>query len=244
MPVTRERVDPVRDHSGLDLVHRRWILPDDVQRPVLLPQAAKLWRGLIDLGCLDGGEEVRLERLLPAGATEELAMPAAASAGALLAGSGAATLVTQLVSVGDGERRDPYAVEGESDPPGFRDYTLYCLDSPSRLLLPMAPVAHLCGACGARSAPGLPRFGEGVLLDLLLPCPKCGAAPELGRDKGELRNGAVFLLEELACRAALSIELPSEPESEELPDAQVAELVREAFGGTDELADDGVAPAE
>ena len=36
MPVTRERVDPQRDHSALDLVHRRWILPDDVQRTMSL----------------------------------------------------------------------------------------------------------------------------------------------------------------------------------------------------------------
>ena len=59
-----------------------------------------------------------------------------------------------------------------------------------------------------------------------------------------MKNGAVFLLEELACRAALSIELPREPQSEEMPDAQVAQLLREAFGGTDELADDAVPPAE
>jgi hypothetical protein len=38
--------------------------------------------------------------------------------------------------------------------------------------------------------------------------------------------------------------LPSAPESEELPDAQVAALVQEAFGPTDELADDAVPPAE
>ena len=72
----------------------------------------------------------------------------------------------------------------------------------------------------------------------------CGAAVDLPRDKAELRNGAVFLLEELACRAALSIELPRAPQSEELPDAEVAGLLREAFGGTDELADDEVPPAE
>ena len=48
MPVTRERVDPVRDQSELGLVHRRWILPDDVQRPVVLPQLVRLWRGLLD----------------------------------------------------------------------------------------------------------------------------------------------------------------------------------------------------
>lgn len=243
MPVTRERVDPVRDQSELGLVHRRWILPDDVQRPVVLPQHARLWRGLIDLGCLDASQEVRLERLR-GGAREELGMPAAASAGALLAGTGSASLVTQVVWVDEGDRRDPYAVGGESDPAGFRDYTLYAIDSTSQLLLPIPPVAHLCGACQARSTPDLPRFGEGVLLDLGATCAKCGAAIDLGRDKAELRNGAVFLLEELACRAALSIELPREPQSEELPDAAVAQLITEAFGPTDELADDGVPPAE
>jgi hypothetical protein len=244
MPVRRERVDPVRDQSELDLVHRRWILPDDVQRPVLLPQLARLWRGLIELGCLDPGQEIRLERARPGAAPELLEMPAAASPGALLAGSGAATLVTQVVWVDDGDRRDPYAVEGESDPQGFRDYTLYAIDGVAQVLLPIPPVAHLCGACGAREARELRRFGEGVLLDLTQTCGKCGTTVDLGRDRGELKNGAVFLLEELACRSALSIELPREPQSEELPDAQVAQLLREAFGGTDELADDAVPPAE
>jgi hypothetical protein len=244
MPVRRERVDPIRDQSELGLVHRRWILPDDVQRPILLPQLARLWRGLIELGCLDPGQEIRLERARPGAAPEELEMPAAASPGALLAGSGAATLVTQVVWVDDGDRRDPYAVEGESDPQGFRDYTLYAIDAVAQVLLPIPPVAHLCGACGAREERELPRFGEGVLLDLTQTCGECGATVALGRDRGELKNGAVFLLEELACRTALSIELPREPPSEELPDAQVARLLREAFGGTDELADDAVPPAE
>lgn len=243
MPVHRERVDPVRDQSELGLVHRRWILPDDVNRPVLLQQLSRLWRGLLDLGCLDPNQEIHLERLRGE-AREEADMPAAASAGALLAGAGASSLLTQVVWVDDGERRDPYAVGGESDPEGFRDYTLYAVDAPSRLLLPVVPVAHLCGACGTRTTPELPRFGEGVLLDLSQACGSCGSALELGRDKGELKNGAVFLLEELACRAALSIELPREPQTEELPDAQVAQLLRDAFGGTDELADDGVPPAE
>ena len=244
MPVTRERVDPQRDHSDLGLVHRRWILPDDVQRPVSLMQISRLWRGLIELGCLDGAAELGLERVRPGGAREDSEMPAVASAGALLAGSGAATLVTQVVWVDDGERRDPYAVEGESDPAGFRDYTLYAIDVPSQLFLPIPPVAHVCGACGARTTPELPRFGEGALLDLNLSCEKCAAPVDLSRDKGELKNGAVFLLEELACRAALSIELPREPQSEEMPDAQVSQLLRDAFGGTDELADDQVPPAD
>src|SRR5436305_14281336 len=98
MPVTRERVDPVRDQSEIGLVHRRWILPDDVQRPIGLPQLARLWRGLIELGCLDASQEIALERVRGA-AKEELEMPAAASAGALLAGSGGATLVTQVAWV-------------------------------------------------------------------------------------------------------------------------------------------------
>jgi len=240
MPVTRERVDPIRDQADLGLVHRRWILPDDVQRPVPLTQIARLWRGLLDLGVLNAGEEVRLERF----GQDEADMPAAASPGALLAASGAAALVTQVVWTDEAERRDPYAVEGEPDPAGFRDYTLYAVDTQSRLLLPIPPVARICAACRQRLPLDLPRFGEGVLLDTEARC-DCGAAYDLGRDKGELRNGAVFLLEELACRAALSIELPRAPSSEELPDGQVAALLSEAFGGgTDELADDQVPAAD
>ena len=52
MPVTRERVDPIRNESEVGLVHRRWILPDDVQRPVALPQLARLWRGLLAVEAL------------------------------------------------------------------------------------------------------------------------------------------------------------------------------------------------
>jgi hypothetical protein len=240
MPVTRERVDPQRDHSTLDLVHRRWILPDDVQRPVPLAALSRLWRGLVELRVLDADAEVTLER---AGG-ESLDMPAGASPGALLASSGLATLVTQVVWTDEEDRRDPYAVDGEPDPEGFRDYTLYAIDVPGRVLLPIAPVARLCAHCGRRVELQLPRFGEGVLLDLDEPICTCGAKADLARDRSELRNGAVFLLEELSCRAALSIELPRPPQSEELPDAQVARLIREAFGGTDELADDGVPPAE
>src|SRR3982751_2650438 len=105
MPVTRERVDPQRDHSAIDLVHRRWILPDDVQRPMPLPALARLWRGLIDLRVLDVGAEVRVERFNG----EALELPAQASAGALLAASGAATLLTQVVWTDEEDRRDPYA---------------------------------------------------------------------------------------------------------------------------------------
>jgi len=236
MPVTRERVDPIRDHAGLGLVHRRWILPDDVSRPVAPPQLARLWRGLLDLGVLNAREEVRLEQF-GAGASE---MPAVASPGALLAATGP-TLVTQVVWTDEEGRRDPYAMGGESDPEGFRDYTLYF--TAGSLLLPIPPVARTCARCGLRAPLELPRFGEGVLLEPDAAC-ACGAAVDLPRDKAELRNGAVFLLEELACRAALSIELPRAPQSEELPDAEVAGLLREAFGGTDELADDEVPPAE
>jgi hypothetical protein len=240
MPVTRERVDPQRDHDALGLVHRRWIVPDDVQRPMPLQVLSRLWRGLIELRVLDGGAEVRLVRFNG----EALELPATASAGALLAGAGTASLVTQVVWTDDEGRRDPYASGGEPDPEGFRDYTLYAIDVPGRVLLPVAPVARLCASCSRRVEIDLPRFGEGVLLDLDQPVCTCGAKADLARDKAELRNGAVFLLEEISCRAALSIELPGAPQSEELPDAQVAALIRETFGATDELSDDAVAPAE
>lgn len=240
MPVTRERVDPQREETELGLVHRRWLIPDDVRRPVALGQLSRLWRGLIELRVVNAREEVHLERLGAEGAD----MPAPASPGALLAGTGGATFVTQVVWTDEEDRRDPYALDGEPDPEGFRDYTLYAIDAPSRLLLPIAPVAWLCGKCRQRITPDLPRFGEGVLLDLDAPVCSCGTSPDIGSDRGELRNGAVFLVEELACRAALSVELPRAPQSEELPDAQVAQLIRDAFGGTDELADDAVPPAE
>jgi len=240
MPVTRERVDPQRDHSDLGLVHRRWIVPDDVQRPMPLPNLSRLWRGLIDLHVLDAETEVRLERFKG----ETIELPAAASAGALLAGTGAASLVTQVVWTDEEGRCDPYALDDEPDPEGFRDYTLYAVDVPGRVLLPISPVARLCAHCGRRVEIQLPRFGEGVLLDLDEPVCSCGTKADLARDKAELRNGAVFLLEEISCRAALSIELPQAPQSEELPDAAVAQLLRDAFGATDELADDAVAPAD
>ena len=80
MPVTRERVDPQRDHDALGLVHRRWIVPDDVQRPMPLQVLSRLWRGLIELRVLDGGSEVRLVRFNG----EALELPAAASAGVYL----------------------------------------------------------------------------------------------------------------------------------------------------------------
>src|SRR6185503_8014291 len=119
MPVTRERVDPIRSESELGLVHRRWILPDDVQRAVALPQLSRLWRGLLDLGVLNAREEVWLQRF---GQSDQADMPAPASPGALLAASGAAVLLTQVVWTDEEGRRDPYAFHGEADPPGFRDY--------------------------------------------------------------------------------------------------------------------------
>jgi hypothetical protein len=239
MPVTRERVDPIRDPSGIELVHRRWILPDEVERPVPVPALARLWHGLLDLGVLDPRQEVRLSRFGQA----DNDLPATASPGAILACGGAAVFVTQVVWTNEEGIRDPYALNGEPDPDGFRDYTLYVVDAESKRLLPIVPKTRLCAACGKRYELELPRFGEGALLDLSLPC-ACGSAIDLSRDKGELASGAVFLLEELAARAALSIELPAAPSSEELPDAAVAALLQEAFGGTDELADDHVPPAE
>jgi hypothetical protein len=239
MPVTRERVDPIRDSSGLGLVHRRWIVPDEVARPIALAGLSGLWHGLFDLSVLDAGQEVRLVRY----GGPESDMPARASPGAILAGAGSASFVTQVVWTNEEGIRDPYALNGEPDPDGFRDYTLYALDAGSRLLLPIVPKSRLCASCGKRYELSLPRFGEGVLLDVSVPCP-CGAAVDLGRDKGELMSGAAFLLEELTARAALSIELPAAPQSEELPDAAVAALLQEAFGSTDELADDRVTPAQ
>jgi hypothetical protein len=237
MPVTRERVDPIRDPSGIGLVHRRWIVPDEVSRAIPVAALSHLWRGLIDLDVLDANQEVRLSRL--GGGDGD--MPALASPGALLASAGTASYVTQVVWTSDG-RRDPYAFEGEPDPDGFRDYTLYCVDAGSRLLLPLVPKTRLCASCGKRYELEVERFGEGGLLELSHTC-ACGAVLDISRDKGELPNGAVFLFEELTARAALSIELPSAPQSEELPDAQVAALLQEAFGSTDELADDEVPPA-
>ena len=242
MPLHRERVDPVRTPAQLELCHRRWLLPDDVQRAVVLPQAARLWRGLFDLAVLDPSAEALLDRLAlpPAAAPEHSDLPAAASAGALLAGAGAASTVSQIVFLEEG-RRDPYQEEGPE--PGYRDYTLYLVDSTRFLLLPLPAVETICAACGRTAAPELTRFGEAALIDLARPCSACASPPDLTRTRARLRSGAIFLLEEVCARAALSIELPRAPREEELPDAQVAALLREAFGGYDELADDGVEPA-
>jgi hypothetical protein len=242
MPVHRERTDPIRTPAQLEVCHRRWLLPDDVGRAVALPQAARLWRGLIDLGVLDAASEAELDRLLlpGTGAEDHTDLPAAASAGALLAGSGTASRVSQVIFPEE-DRRDPYQEEGPD--PGYRDYTLYVVDSPRFLLLPLRPVELFCGACGRNGPPDLTTFGAAALLDLERTCPACGGRRDLGRDRAKLRSGAIFLLEELCARAALSIELPRAPRDEELPDASVGGLLREAFGGYDELADAEAEPA-
>jgi hypothetical protein len=246
MPVHRERVDPVRTPAGDILVHRRWLLPDDLGREVGLQQLSRLWRGLAELSVLDAGAEVSLERLSLPPPEEPMRqeLPAVASAGALLAGTGAATLLTQVIWTDEEDRRDPYARDGEADPEGFRDYTLYAVDGDEFLLLPLIPEALICGACGQATPLAFRRFGEGALLSRASRCAACGEVLDPERDRARLRTGAIFLLEELLCRCALSVELPRAPQSEELPDAAVAALLRDAFGSYDELSDDGVSPAE
>jgi hypothetical protein len=247
MAVHRERVDPAAQAPQGVLAHRRWILPDDPARPVELPGLARLWRGLLELGLLNPGEEVTLERLAlppaPGAATERQGLPAQASSGALFTAGENALLLTQVVWLRKQERRDPYA-EDEDGVGGWRDYTIYFCGHPGFLLLPIRPLAFLCHGCGQESEPGLPPFGEAFLLDLQRSCPSCKAAVDRSRDKVRLRSGALFLLEEACAHAALSIELPEAPEAEELPDAEVAALVRSAFGDTDELADDRVPAAQ
>jgi hypothetical protein len=246
MPVHRERVDPVRTPEGDTLVHRRWLLPDDLGREVGLQRLSRLWRGLAELSVLDDGAEVSLERLAlpPPEEPVRQELPALPSAGALLAGTGAATLLTQVIWTDEEGRRDPYARDGEPDPEGFRDYTLYAVDSDGFLLLPLVPEALICGACGQTTALAFRGFGEGALFDRSSRCAACGEVLDPERDRARLRTGAVFLLEELLCRCALSVELPHAPQAEELPDAAVAQLLRSAFGSYDELSDEGVSPAE
>src|SRR5438045_8017525 len=100
MPLHRERTDPVRTPDDLGLVHRRWIVPDDVGREVGLAAAARLWHALFDLKVLDRSQEVFLFRLqLPAVSQEESALPAVASAGVSLSCASDATAVTQVVLV-------------------------------------------------------------------------------------------------------------------------------------------------
>jgi hypothetical protein len=246
MPVHRERVDPVRTPDGRLLVHRRWILPDELERPIELPALSRLWRGFWETGLLNPDQEVVMQKLalppLPGAEPVQLELPAIASAGALFASGGEAVLLTQMVWLEREERRDPY-LEDEDGVRGWRDYTLYAVGDPRFLLLPIAPSSLTCGACGQAAEPGAVRFGEASLLDLQRACPACKALVDPGRDKVLLRTGALFLLEEACAKAAVSIELPGAPQAEELPDAEVARLLRDAFGGTDELADDGVTAA-
>jgi hypothetical protein len=242
MPLHRERVDPIRTPIELEVCHRRWLVPDDPGRAVAIPEVARLWRGLLDLGVLDPASEATLDRLSlpPSSDPEHLDLPVTASAGALLGAASSAAAVSQVVFAEDG-RRDPYREEVPD--PGYRDYTLYVVDSPRFLLTPMPPIEITCGVCGSTAPAELTEFGVAALLDLNRPCPSCGATLDVGRDRARIRSGAVFLLEELCARVALSIELPHAPRAEELPDEEVAELLRGAFGSFDELADDGVPPA-
>ena len=252
MAVHRERVDPETDEEDVGLVHRRWILPDDLGRPIALPAIARLWRGLLELSVLDENDEVIFEKLpLPLPEQGEVEadrrdIPAMASPGLLLAATGSATLVTQVVRIDQGHR-DPYRApvqNGALDASDWRDYTLYAVEREGTWLIPIGLEGVVCGACGEGAEVELPWFGEAQLLDLAAyACPSCGAAMDASRDKAQLLSGDVFLLEEICCKAALSIELPEEPAAEELPDAAVASLLREAFGGTDELAHDGVEPS-
>jgi hypothetical protein len=236
MPLHRERTDPVRTADELGLVHRRWIVPDDIERDVGLAAAARLWHALFDLKVLDRSQEVVLYRLpLPGGTQEDSGLPAVASAGAILAGGSAATAVSQVVYPEEGFR-DPYLVPGG----GYRDYTLYAVGSPRHLLLPLAVSTLACGNCGhERGAEALP-FAEGAVLDLDRKCPACGVPASPGSDRVRLKSGAIFLLGEASARAALSVELAVGPPDEELPDAEVAAAIEAAFGPTDELSEDGV----
>ena len=236
MPLHRERTDPVRTADDLGLVHRRWVLPDDVHREVGLAAAAGLWHALFDLRILDKSQEVLLYRQqLPGGTADEGGLPAVASAGAILAGASSATAVSQVVHPEEGFR-DPYLVPGG----GYRDYTLYTIASPRFLFLPLGVAALVCGSCAKERALDAAPFADGNLLDLEGTCPRCGAAASLDSDRVRLRSGPVFLLGEASARAALSIELPSIPPDEEMPDAEVAAAIEAAFGPTDELADEGV----
>src|SRR4051812_45365344 len=132
MPLHRERTDPVQTPDDLGLVHRRWILPDDVGREVGLAAAAKLWHALFDLKVLDRSQEVFLYRLqLPGGSQEESGLPAVASAGAILAGASAATAVSQVVPAEGGFPR-PDPLPGR----GYRDLTPYAGGLPRPFLLP------------------------------------------------------------------------------------------------------------
>jgi hypothetical protein len=252
MAVHRERVDPVEDSEDLGLVHRRWILPDDPGRGIAGQQLARLWRGLLELSVLDENDEVLFARLpLPLTGEEtepeQRDIPAGASAGLLLAGAKSATLVTQVVRLDEGHRdpyRGPAGQNGEVEEGDWRDYTLYAVEQPGTWLVPIGIEGVVCGNCGKAAELELPWFGQAQLLEVDdYSCPSCDAKLDPARDKAQLATGAVFLLEEICCRAALAIELPEEPVAEEVPDLAVAGLLREAFGGTDELAHDGVEPS-
>lgn len=244
MPVHRERTDPARAPEGGSLVHRRWLLPDDAGRLIVPQQLVRLWRGLCDLRFVDAGSEVSVDRLAlpPAGEAERQEMPAFPAGGALLGSAGLALLVTQVVWPAQQGLRDPYAGEG-SPTEGYRDYTLYSVDHADFLLLPLAPEELLCSSCGRGMALQGARFGEGSLFRRDSAC-ACGSLRDPARDRARLRSGQVFLLEELLCRAALSIELPAAPADGELPDGALAALLGETLGGFDELADDFAAAAE
>ena len=253
MAVHRERVDPETDEEDVGLVHRRWILPDDLGRPIALPSIARLWRGLLELSVLDENDEVIFEKLpLPLPEQGEVEadrrdIPAMASPGLLLAATGSATLVTQVVRIDQGHR-DPYrAPEGQNGhihEGEWRDYTLYVVDREGTYLVPIGLEAVICGSCGKPAEVELPWFGEAQLLVVGdFSCPHCDARLDPARDKAALVTGDTFLLQEVCCRAALSVELPEEPYAEELPDVAVGALLEEAFGGVDELAHDGEEPA-
>lgn len=250
MSVRRERVDPVRATDPSLLVHRRWLFPDDVTRTLPMANLSRLWRTLFELSLLNPSESVAVERLLlPAktgDAISEEEMPALASAGSLLAGAHAATLLTQMVWLEEEDREDPYLFEGVSDPPGFRDYTLYAVADEGYVLLPVPATEILCGACHKAGEPGTGsfKFGEAMLLSLSRACPGCGALLALDRDRVLLRSGATYLFSEASARAALSVELLRAPRGDELAaDGPLSKALMSAFGDYDELADDQVPPA-
>ena len=224
-----------------------------------LVRLAPLWRGLCELDILSPGDEATVQILAlppaPDMAAAEQELPAAAASGALLGGGGAAVLLTQMVWLEGDERRDPYRAQRAraTSAAGATTRSMRGFAHAGfSLLMPVKPLAILCAACtkesepfsGAAGAQGIWSFGEAALLDLSRQCPHCGAALDLSRDRARLHGGNVFLLEESCARAAFSIEMPSAPEAEELPDAKVSRLLVEAFGGTDELADDRVPAAQ
>ncbi|MBS2024418.1 MAG: hypothetical protein JST92_18615 [Deltaproteobacteria bacterium] len=249
MSVRRERVDPAPTSDKSLLVHRRWFIPDDLSQPVPPQALAKLWRALFTLEFLNPSDEVTLQRVaLPAAPgtlLDSQDLPAMASAGALLAGTDSALLVTQMVWLERERRQDPFAVAGVSDPAGYRDSTLHVVTHPGFVLLPVPAKDLLCAGCGQPSdaTEGALKFGEAMLFPLARACPHCKRAVAPESDKVVLRSGQTFLFSEAAAKVALSIELIRAPQSEELPHAGLVEALEEAFGGFDELVDDQVAPS-